>query len=295
MPEWEGKSKTSSQGYRFFILLMNTLGLYPAYIFLYIVVFYYFLFSPQTSRSIYIFFHYRIGFGRIRSVFKVYRSYYLFGQMLIDKVAVMVGFRDKFTSKSHGAENLKALIEGKQGGILLGAHLGNWEIEGHYIMNYGGAINIVIYDAEHKKIKEYLDSVTGGKEFKVIPIRDDLSHIYAISDALQRNELICMHADRFVEGSRTKSIPFLGAEAQFPVGPFQIIRSFKAPYTFVYGIKKGATHYDFFARPVRYPTSGDTIDSIMHDYVTDLEGMVKQYPEQWFNFYDFWKKPKAHG
>ena len=291
MSEWEGKSKTNTQGYRFFVLLMNTLGLYPAYLFLYIVVFYYFLFSVQTSRSIYAFFRYRVGFGPVRSFFKIYRSYYLFGQMLIDKVAVVKGFSDKFTSKSHGAENLKELVEAKRGGILLGAHLGNWEIEGHYIMNYGSAINIVIYDAEHKRIKEYLDSVTGGKEFKVIPIKDDLSHIYAISDALQRNELICMHADRFVAGNRTKGFEFLGAEAQFPVGPFQLIKSFNAPYTFVYGIKQSTTHYDFFARPIRYTTKGDTIEGNMRDYVTDLEGMVKQYPEQWFNFYDFWKKP----
>jgi len=29
---------------------------------------------------------------------------------------------------------------------------------------------------------------------------------------------------------------------------------------------------------------------MVKDYANDLEGMVKQYPEQWFNYYDFWKK-----
>jgi predicted LPLAT superfamily acyltransferase len=31
---------------------------------------------------------------------------------------------------------------------------------------------------------------------------------------------------------------------------------------------------------------------MLEDYVHDLEGMVKQFPEQWFNYYDFWAKPE---
>ena len=149
MAEWEGKSLGTSTGYRFFIFLMVNEFLYPAYFFLYIVVFYYFLFSINTSRHTYNFFRKRIGFGRIKSILKLYRNYYLLGQMLIDKVAVMVGFGNKFTYESFGTENIKKLIAQKRGGILLGAHLGNWEIAGHYIMNYDSRINIVIYDAEH--------------------------------------------------------------------------------------------------------------------------------------------------
>ena len=294
MAEWEGKSLGTPSGYGFFIFLMNYLGLYPAYLFLYIIVFYYFIFSAKTSRFAYSFYRKRMNFGRVKSVFKIYRNYYLLGQMLIDKVAVMVGFSDKFTSESFGAENLKKLVADKKGGILLGAHLGNWEIAGHFIANYDNKINILLYDAEHKHIKEYLDSVTGGKKFNIIPIKDDISHVYAISDALERNELICMHADRFVNTNRTHHASFMGEDAQFPVGPFQIIKIFKAPYTFVYGIKKKTTHYNFFARPVRYVEPGTTIDSMVTDYAHDLEEMVKQYPEQWFNYFDFWKKPEGY-
>lgn len=288
MAEWEGKSKGTPLGYRFFIVLLKYFGLYPAYFFLYFVVLYYFLFSVKTSRPALSFFQKRVGYGKLKSLLALYRNYYLLGQMLIDKVAVMAGFSNKFTSESFGAENLRALVAQKKGGILLGAHLGNWEIAGHFIMKYDNAINILIYDAEHKQIKEYLDSVTGGKKFNIIPIKDDLSHVYAISEALERNEIICMHSDRFVKGNRTQMVKFLGEEAPFPIGPFQIIKSMKAPYTFVYGVKKSATHYNFFARTPRQPGPDSTVVGMLEDYVNDLEGMVKQFPEQWFNYYDFW-------
>jgi predicted LPLAT superfamily acyltransferase len=99
-----------------------------------------------------------------------------------------------------------------------------------------------------------------------------------------------MTADRFMPGARTASVKFVGEYAQFGVGPFQIIKSFRAPYTFVYGVKAGGTHYHCFARPPRQVSRETTTEQIMQDYVQDLEGMVMKYPEQWFNYYDFWKK-----
>lgn len=290
MAEWEGKSKGLPLGYQFFVVVLRYLGVYPAYFFLYLVVPYYFFFSWKTSRPTLDFFRKRMGFSWLSSFGKLFQTYFLIGQVVIDKVVVMSGLSKKFTSESFGAENLKELVSRNKGGILLGAHLGNWEIAGHYLLNYNNKINIVMYDGEDQRIKEYLESVTGGRKYNVITIKNDLSHIYAISEALERNEIICMHADRFVKGTRTSPVNFFGEEAPFPQGPFQLIKTFKASYTFVYGIKKSTTHYNFFARPVRQVQAGATVQSLMEDYVHDLEGMVKQYPTQWFNYYDFWKK-----
>jgi predicted LPLAT superfamily acyltransferase len=289
MAEWKGKSKGTPLGYQFFVVVLRTFGVYPAYFFLYIVVIYYFLFSRETTKHIYNYFHHRIGYGKVKSFLKVYVNYHLLGQMLIDKVALMSGL-SKITSESFGADNLRKIVGEKRGGILLGAHLGNWEIAGHYLMNYGDTINILVYDREHEQIKQYLENVTGGRKFNMIPIKDDLSHIYEIGEALGRNEIIATTADRFLEGSRTLTSKFFGEEARFPQGIFQIIKTFRAPYSFVYGVKKSAQHYHFFCRPHRDVTKETTAQMIVDDYVHDLEGMVKENPEQWFNYYDFWKK-----
>ncbi len=290
MAEWKGKSRGNKLGYSIFVFLFKNFGVYPAYFVLYFVVLYYFFFSPETSRHIYYFYHQRIGLGKIKSFFKIYTSYYRLGQMLIDKVMIMSGMKDKFTSQSFGAENMRAIVAEKKGGILLGAHLGNWEIAGHYLMNYGDTINILVYDREHEQIKEYLENVTGGRKFKLIPIKDDLSHIYEIGEALGRNEIIATTADRFLADGKTRSVNFLGEQARFPLGIFQIIKTFRANYSFVYGIKRSATHYNFYCRPHRTVTKETTIDMIMEDYARDLEAMVRETPDQWFNYYDFWKK-----
>jgi len=290
MAQWEGKSKGTPLGYRIFVAIMNGVGLYPAYALLVFVAFYYFLFSFQTNKHSYSFFRKRCRYGVLRSVGMVYWSYFMIGQSIIDRVAVMSGLSDKFTSTSTGSENINKMAQMRRGAIMLGAHLGNWEIAGHFIARYDTVVNILMYDAEREQIKAYMDSVTGGKRFKIIPIKSDLSHVYLMSEALMRGETICMHADRFLPGNRTLPMPFLGEDALFPVGPFQMVKALKAPYTFVYGVKTGPTHYDFYARPIREVADFSDIEAMMLDYVQDLESMVRKCPGQWFNYYDFWAK-----
>jgi len=97
MPRWQGKSKGTPLGYRIFVFIIKTLGVSPAYFVLRFVAFYYFLFSWSSTRPIYAYFRRRHGYGVLKSIFKVYRNYYIFGQTLLDKVVVMAGIGNRFT------------------------------------------------------------------------------------------------------------------------------------------------------------------------------------------------------
>lgn len=126
----------------------------------------------------------------------------------------------------------------------------------------------------------------------IIVIKDDLSHIYEINDALKKNELVCMHADRFLEGNKTMQQNFLGARADFPMGPFILAAQFKVPVSFVFALKETKWHYHFFASvPKEYKNSDKTsmMQQILSDFAGEMENKVKQYPEQWYNYFDFWQ------
>lgn len=291
MSSWEGKSKGNKAGYQFFVWILKNFGVLPAYFILRFVAFYFFLFSGKSSRFIYSLYRRRLNYSRLASLFKIYTNYRLLGQGIIDKVVVMAGMANKFTYEFDGEENLREIAAGNRGGILLSAHIGNWDMAGHLLKRLETKINIVMFDGEHKKIKEYLAAITGKKSINIIIIKNDLTHIYEISEALRNNELICMHADRFLEGNKTLTVNFLGQDAQFPAGPFVLAATFKVPVSFVFALKENNLHYHFFAgKPAEFDhlPKASAVSAMAKDFAAAMESKVKQYPAQWFNYYNFW-------
>jgi predicted LPLAT superfamily acyltransferase len=293
MPAWQGKSRGTTFGYRIFVGVLKNFGVAPAYWLLTFVALYFWLFSYKSSKPLFQYFHDKVGYGRMKSLAMLYKNYYCFGQTLIDKVVVMAGIKNNFTYHFDGEENLHKMAALKKGGLLLSAHLGNWEIAGHLLKRLQTRINIVMFDGEHRQIKNYLEQVTGKRNMNIIVIKDDISHIYAINEAFKNNELVCMHADRFVEGNKSIIGNFLGENARFPVGPFVLAATFKVPVSFVFAFKETDKHYHLYASEIKEYTTGrkDVImQEIFSDFVDQMETKVKQYPEQWFNYYNFWQQ-----
>ncbi|MBX2965370.1 MAG: lipid A biosynthesis acyltransferase [Cyclobacteriaceae bacterium] len=294
MPEWQGKSRGNKLGYRIFVAVCKTVGIKPAYLLLRAVALYFFLFSRETSKHIYQYFTKRHGYGKVKAIQKLYTNYYKFGQTLLDKIVVMSGIENKFTYHFDGEENLVEIVSRNRGGVLLSAHVGNWEVAGHFLNRLNITIHVVMFDGEHQQIKNYLDEVTGGRKFNVIVIRDDMSHIYAISEALQKNELVCMHADRFIDRSKTTLYPLLGEPALFPAGPFMLASSFNVPVSIVFAFKETDRHYHFFgSKPISKHESEskrEFADRLGKIFAGEMETKLRLYPEQWFNYYNFWAK-----
>lgn len=287
---WDGRSRGNKLGYGIFIVLLKIGGVTPAYFLLRFVSWYYILFVPSATRPLRQLYS-RLGFDAAKTNRYIRKNIYVFGQSIIDKIVVMSGLKHKFTVDRTGGHYLNELADGGKGGILVSAHLGNYELAGHLLQRLDSVINIVMYDGEAAQIKQYLDKITGPKTFNIIYIREDLSHIYEMSAALQRNELICLHADRYVEGNRTIEHDFLGKNAKFPLGPFVLASKLRAPVCFVFAFKESKYKYHFYGHPPKlYEGRGmEGVNRMLEDYVALLEEKVKQYPEQWFNYFDFWR------
>jgi predicted LPLAT superfamily acyltransferase len=292
---WKGKTRGGLTGYKIFIGVLKYLGIPFAYFLLYFVSFYFLLFSPKAFRAIYQFYRKRLEYGIFRSILMVYKNYYVFGQVLLDKIAIMAGFRTSFSFTYEGEEYLRKMVEEGKGGLLISAHIGNFEMAGNMLERLKTKVNIIMFDAEHEKIKNYLDSVT-GRNFNVIVIKDDNTHIYDINNAFRNKELVCIHGDRYIKGSKTILTELLGEKAHFPSGPFYLAMKFNVPVSFVFAMKESKKHYHFFASPPSYYQQqshqlkrDQTIHAIIKDYIYQMEKIILRYPAQWFNYYNFWE------
>ena len=298
MRSWQGKTRGGVLGYRIFVWTLKYLGLTFAYFLLYFVVTYYIFASRKAFLIIFRFYHTILKFHWWKSLFSVYRNYYNFGQVLIDKIAMLAGFQSNFTFDFEGEEYLRQM---ENGGLLISGHLGNWEIAGHLLNRLEKNINILLFDAEHKQIKGYLSEVLTNRRVNFIVIRDDYSHLKEIREALERKEIIAMHGDRYLEGNKVVVLDFLGKPAPFPVGPVNLAARFGVPVSFVFALKETNTHYHFFATPLRFVEFSNSLrrrNEIFREtvqvYVEALEHAVRKFPLQWFNYYDFWKIPEKY-
>ena len=291
MPSWQGKSRGNTTGFRIFVWVLKHAGLRPAYFLLRFVAFYFFLFSGKAFHHQYNFFRKRLGFSAWRALISIYKNYYWFGQTIIDKIVLMSGMNQPFHFEFEGEDYLREMVNKNKGGLLLSAHVGNWEIAGHLLRRLGTEMHIVMYDGEQQQLKDYLESISEKHSAKIILIKNDLSHIYAIQDALNKNAFVCMHADRFLEGNKTIEGTLLNKQAHFPAGPFLLATGFQSPVSFVFAMKDRSTEYHFYASPPKI-YSGEkqpAIEQMLGAYCASMEIMIRKYPLQWYNYYDFWE------
>lgn len=298
MSSWKGKTKGGLTGYRIFLFLLKKFSLNAAYLLLYFVAIYYVIFARKARKPMYYYFNTILGFGIFKSYYYIYLNNVSLGKAIIDKVVVMAGLPNKFTFDFIGEEHLHSMAE-NGGGLIISAHVGNWEIAGHLLDRIKTPVHIVMLEAEHENIKKLLDNVMTEKKMNIISIKDDMSHLFKIKEALLKNEIVVLHGDRFLPGSKTMTCEFLGQDAEFPTGPFYIAMKYKKAVTYVSAVKQTNTHYYLHATPSKkYPNSRNLIErekqlrNMLSDYIKQIESTVRNYPEQWFNYYYFWNNNK---
>ena len=283
--QWNGKSQANVLGITIILWFIKTAGLAITYILLKFIAAYYLFFSKRANKALIQFFS-KIRLSRPSSIINRYKAFDNFGQSLIDKMATYMGTGKKLTFDFDNEKKLHELAAAGKGAILLGAHLGNWEIAGQLLHRIDTTIHIVMLDNEHKRIKSLLEKHASGKTYSIIPISEDITFVIKIKEALDNGGFVCMHADRFMKGMRTLKTELLGQEATFPLGPFYMGSRLGAPVAFVYAMKDSKYHYQFSCSE---DYRDEKPQELLEKYVDHLEEKAKKYPHQWYNFYDFWK------
>ena len=293
---WDGKSYGTPFGYRLFALMLRWLGLWAAYCLLLFVVLYYYCFRPKTRRSTTIFrkiFNSWPGARKQLSCGFAFVRIYRFGQIIVDRVAAFCTGNIDFHLEQRGIEYLIEI--GRSGGILLGAHIGNWEIG---LMQLKKKLEfrpaVAMLQVAGDTMQQWLRNA--GQDFLTVVAlgQDNQTNTLLLKQQLDAGKLLALHGDRFLGNMRTLSHDFLGRSAKFPVGPYILAATLEKPLCFVHVVKTSTSGYLLICsslRIYRWDRNYDRQEQLRQwvgEYVAFLEKMVEQYPEQWFNFYDFW-------
>ncbi|MBS1590050.1 MAG: lipid A biosynthesis acyltransferase, partial [Bacteroidetes bacterium] len=109
-PAWEGRSRGTQLGYRIFVWLLKIGGLRPAYFLLFFVALYYRWFVPAATRPLRFLYQQRLHFDKKKTRKLIRKNIVVFGQTLIDKIAILAGIPTGLTFTHEGIENIEDLV-----------------------------------------------------------------------------------------------------------------------------------------------------------------------------------------
>lgn len=184
----------------------------------------------------------------------------------------------------------------KNGGILLLSHYGGWASAANCFGRLGLKINIVMQEVLLGGIKEIEESIKSDKTSHVSVIdtaKGGISVTLEIAKALSEKELVAMMADRATSRKNNKKIDFFKKEARFNKNPFEIAFKTDTPLIaiFVRYLKPQRHKIDYIKISMdKNKKMDEEVQRCMSIYAKRFEENIKQYPQGWFNFYDFWEK-----
>jgi predicted LPLAT superfamily acyltransferase len=230
--------------------------------------------------------------GRRPAWSDVYRHYHTFAASILDRVMLASGGLDGFDVRVHGGERVAQALAKGRGCLLLGSHLGSFEIVRAAARTQPGLlVNVVIHEGNAGKIGAWLREIAPDRVPRVIaPGRQDT--MLKVREALARGEVVAMLADRPIGHSPTHAVDFLGAPARFPTGPLRLALTLDVPVVLFFGLYREPRRYDLHFETLCCETGmprTQAIASLVTAYVRRLEERARCAPYNWFNFYSYWE------
>ncbi len=290
--KWVGTTYGNSWMHQTLIRILHHTDVRMAYLFTAVfVVPVCLLLRNHNYRTIYRYFRNRFHYSPLRAFFATYKNHCMFGQVVIDRFAMYAG--KKFKVKVIGYEYFKALAEAKEGFMQLSAHVGNYELAGYTLKAERKPINALVFGGEKATVMEHRNQMFHRTNIHMIAIQPDMSHLYAINDALGNGEIMSMPADRTVGSPKNIKMDFLSGSAQFPMGPFTVAALWEANVLSVNVMKTSLCEYTIYVTPIDYDKTAprrQQVEQIAKKYVRELERIITLYPTQWYNYFEFWTK-----
>jgi predicted LPLAT superfamily acyltransferase len=295
---WSGRSRGGYFGNWFFVQLIRLLGRRWAYAWLVLVAAYFTVACPRAYRASVQYLQRVLGPAPFwKRPVLVYRHFFAYGVSLLDRLAVIMG-RAKLDCQIEDDSKFLEFLNRGQGIILVGAHLGNWELGGHVLGRLGKPVNLVVLEKETASLRQLFDRALAAKQFRLLTTDEHpLRGIPALA-ALRRGEIVALHGDRSFGGADL-AVPFLGGHARFPIGPYVLAAISGAPIFQVFGVRERMGHYRFFSDPPEFVSRDvlrnrtERLQPLVTAYARRLAMLARQYPFQWCNFYPFWTDDAA--
>jgi predicted LPLAT superfamily acyltransferase len=262
---------------------------------LYGIALYFFLFAPGARRNSRRYL--RLALGRRPTAGDRFRQILSFATAIHDRVYLINAHFELFNITVEGETLLRAQSDSGRGALLMGAHMGSFEVM-HSLgrRQRGLRVTMAMYEENARKINATLAAINP----RLVPDIVSLGRIDAmlnIAERLDQGAFVGMLGDRTLGDEPVQAVTLLGERAYLPTGPLRAAAILRCPVFFMAGLYRGRNNYhvvfepiaDFSAIPAGARSAA--VRSALERYAAVLDQCCRSDPYNWFNFHDFWRTP----
>jgi predicted LPLAT superfamily acyltransferase len=278
--------------------MLHALGHRFVAVFARLIVCYYFLFSPRAVRSSMRFYAaLEPGLSRAGRLARAWRQFQSFSTVFVDRLLAASGQEDRFRFVHDGLDHITAAVAARRPLVLWMSHLGNWEVACHALKGYRVPLTLVLGKRPGERVEAVQKEDLARRGIKAVYVSDDKDlGVLEVAKALKAGEVVAVSGDRLFDASqRATDVTFLGRACRVPVGPYVLSILGDADIVPIFGMREGRLSYRFIALEPRRVRALERAkrEAAMREAAArcfaDLEAMVKRYPEQWYNFFDYFE------
>ena len=257
-----------------------------------LVIPFYMLFDRRGYRASYAFFRRRLGRGPLHAFLSVYANEFRMGQVVMDRFALYAG--RKFDMQVEDMPVFERLSTAEPGFVQVSSHVGNYEMAGYSLRSRLKRMYALVFAGETETVMTQRAACFSASNIEMVPISEDMSHLFTLNAALLDGNIVSMPGDRLFGSQKSLSCDFFGAPARFPAGPFMMAAQRAVAMLAVFVMKEAPRRYRIHIHRI-----GEGLDMglpaktraqlLASEFAGRLEAVVRRYPTQWFNFYDFWQ------
>lgn len=229
------------------------------------------------------------------NIWQVIHHFHHFSATVLDRVYFLTNQFDRYKIKIHDEVRIDETLSLDKGAILLGAHVGSFDVLRCLALRRKHLpLKILMYHDHNAMITRILDELNPEVAATVINLADPTA-LLQMKEAMEQGCIIGMLGDRLLEGEKKVSCTFLGDEIALPSGPFALAELLNVPVIGMFGVYTGGNQYEIYhsflydGQKVVGESRRETVARLTQKYVNSIEGMVKRFPYNWFNFYDYWE------
>jgi predicted LPLAT superfamily acyltransferase len=233
--------------------------------------------------------------GRKASLWQVARHIHTFAATLLDRIYLLSDQHDRFDIRLHRSELISDQVAKHRGCILLGSHLGSFEVLRALALRHAAfTLKVLMYRDHNQTVTRMLEALNPEAAETVIELSSP-SALLRVQESLQQGDWIGMLGDRLGESGKVCHCRFLGEYTAFPCGPVLLSASLKVPVILFFGLYRGGNRYDVYFEQLAGRITVDrndrhaSIQKWMQRYADRLEYYLRLAPYNWFNFYDYWQ------